>query len=109
MVAVYDLCKSRKVCEGGDEMDNAKLGEETQEGDQKKVCCKGMYKIISIMWSTECKPFCKEDIYIYINFIQKLKAFPSLVSDNIRWFSRLKFIEVNILELKICSLKISVY
>lgn len=49
LVAVYDLCKSRKVCEGGDEMDNAKLGEETQEGDQKKVWCIGMYKIISIM------------------------------------------------------------
>lgn len=30
-------------------MDNAKLGEETQEGDQKKVWCIGMYKIITIM------------------------------------------------------------
>lgn len=36
LVAVYDLCKSRKVCEGGDEMDT-KLGEEAQDGDQKKV------------------------------------------------------------------------
>ncbi|XP_061171699.1 DNA-directed RNA polymerase II subunit RPB1-like [Saccostrea echinata] len=33
LVAVYDLCKSRKVCEGGDEMDS-KLGDEQEE--QKK-------------------------------------------------------------------------
>lgn len=33
LVVVYDLCKFRKVCEGGDEMDNVKFGEEIQEGD----------------------------------------------------------------------------
>jgi DNA-directed RNA polymerase II subunit RPB1 len=36
LVAVYDICKSQKVCEGGDEMDS-KLGDETQDGEQKKV------------------------------------------------------------------------
>lgn len=34
---VYDLCKSKRMCEGGDEMDT-KLGEPTEEnGETKKV------------------------------------------------------------------------
>ncbi|UYV83040.1 POLR2A [Cordylochernes scorpioides] len=39
---VYDLCKGKNICEGGDEID-AKLGDSTQEGADKKipvmVCC----------------------------------------------------------------------
>ena len=34
---IYDLCKSRKVCEGGDEMDTKKEDQEGGEGEQKKV------------------------------------------------------------------------
>ncbi|XP_033231240.1 DNA-directed RNA polymerase II subunit RPB1 [Belonocnema kinseyi] len=32
---VYDLCKSKKICEGGDEMDINKDGQEVQQADKK--------------------------------------------------------------------------
>ena len=40
MTHMYDLCKAKKVCEGGDEMDKGAGGEpETdQNGEPKKVC-----------------------------------------------------------------------
>ena len=40
---VYDLCKSRKVCEGGDEMEKANMDEpppgEDGDGQKKVTCC----------------------------------------------------------------------
>ena len=38
---IYDLCKARKVCEGGDEMDtklDKDKDDDAEGGDQKKVC-----------------------------------------------------------------------
>jgi len=39
LAAVYDLCRTRKICEGGDEMDTKLEKDETGEGEggQKKV------------------------------------------------------------------------
>ena len=38
MTHMYDLCKAKKICEGGDEMDKgAEGGEGDQAGEQKKV------------------------------------------------------------------------
>ena len=40
LAAVYNLCKTRKVCEGGDVMDKEKLKEDGTEDaeNQDKVC-----------------------------------------------------------------------
>ena len=39
IVHVYELCKGKKICEGGDEIDD-KSGEGTEDGEVKKVMLK---------------------------------------------------------------------
>lgn len=36
---VYDLCKGKNICEGGDEMDVGKEGEEQMQGNNSNRCC----------------------------------------------------------------------
>lgn len=37
LAGVYDLCKGKKMCEGGDEFDNENEAQEIREGG-RKVC-----------------------------------------------------------------------
>lgn len=40
MQHIYDLCKGKNVCEGGDEMDTTLMGnQENGEDTDKKVVC----------------------------------------------------------------------
>lgn len=45
---VYDLCKGKNICEGGDEIDKL---EETEGGENKKVCIQFVRLGIFFMFS----------------------------------------------------------
>lgn len=43
IVHVYELCKGKKICEGGDEIDDKLDGNAGEEGEVKKVITRNDY------------------------------------------------------------------
>ena len=57
LAGIYDLCKGKKLCEGGDEFDKENQAEEAGDG-KKKVCKICLYYWVYFILSLKCSWRC---------------------------------------------------